>query len=139
MKRYLLDNGVLVANLKGRSGAVRLLEPWIDAQEVVTSIIVYGEAIEYFKALPGYSKNRNGLRTLLQVVTAFKLTYPIMERYTDLRRAMRPPRGSGLIGDADTLIAATALHHGLTVVTLDGDYTRVPSLSTLLLTRRDLN
>ncbi len=138
MKRYLLDNGVLVAYLKGRAGALRLIDPWLDAQEVATSIVVYGEAIEYFKGLPGYPKNRAGLRTLLQEVTPHKLTYPIMERYADLRRAMRPPRGPGLIGDADTLIAATALEHGLTVVTLDGDYTRVPGLSVLHLARSAL-
>jgi predicted nucleic acid-binding protein len=40
-----------------------------------------------------------------------------------------------MIGDIDTLIAATALVHDLTVVTLDSDYTRVPGLSVMLLMR----
>ena len=48
---------------------------------------------------------------------------------------MRPPYGPGLIGDIDTLIAATAREHRLTVVTIDGDYTRVPSLSVMHLDR----
>lgn len=138
MKRYLPDNRVLVAYLKGRPGAVRLIGPWVAAQEVATSIVAYGEAIEYFKGLPGYAKNRAGLRKLLREVTSIALTYPIMERYADLRRAMRPPHGPRPIGDADTLIAATALEHGLTVVTLDGDYTRVPGLSVMHLDRGDL-
>ena len=30
-----------------------------------------------------------------------------------------PPHGSGLIGDIDTLIAATALEHDLTIVTIN--------------------
>jgi hypothetical protein len=60
----------------------------------------------------------------------------VMDRYAHLRRLMRPPRGSGLIGDIDTLIAATALEHDLTVVTTDGDFTRIPGLSVLLLTPR---
>lgn len=34
------------------------------------------------------------------------------------------PHGLGLIGDVDTLIAATALEHWLTIVTLDGDFAR---------------
>jgi predicted nucleic acid-binding protein len=51
---------------------------------------------------------------------------------------MRPPYGSGLIGDIDTLIAATAMEHGLTVVTLDSDYVRVLGLSVMRLERRDL-
>ena len=38
------------------------------------------------------------------------------------------PYGPGLIGDIDTLIAATALHYGLTLVTTDSDFTRVPGL-----------
>jgi len=61
----------------------------------------------------------------------YDLTYSILERYADLRRAMRPPHGPGIIGDIDTLIAAAALEHGLTVVTLDGDFTCVPGLSVM--------
>jgi hypothetical protein len=47
------------------------------------------------------------LRTLLRAVTPLRITYAVMERYTDLRLQLRP-QGS-LIGDFDTLIAATAL------------------------------
>jgi predicted nucleic acid-binding protein len=43
-----------------------------------------------------------------------------------------------MIGDVDTLIAATALERNLTVVTLDQDYQRVPGLGVHLLTRADL-
>ncbi len=51
-----------------------------------------------------------------------------MERYAEIRRTLRPPHGPGLIGDIDTLIAATALERHLTVVTTDSDYERVPDL-----------
>lgn len=47
-------------------------------------------------------------------------------------------RGVGLIRDIDTLIAATALEHDLTVVTLDGDFQRVPVLKVMLLPRSAL-
>ncbi len=80
MKKYLLDNGVLVAYLKGRAGAERLIRPWVIAQEAATSLIVYGEAIEYFKGNPDYPQNRAGLRTLLREGTPYRLTYPILER-----------------------------------------------------------
>lgn len=53
-----------------------------------------------------------------------------------VRREMRPT--SGLTGDMDTLIAATALERSLTVVTIDGDFARVPGLSVLLLPRTAL-
>ena len=49
MRKYLLDNGPLVALLKARPGAERIIRPWVTAGEAATSIIVYGEAIEYFK------------------------------------------------------------------------------------------
>jgi predicted nucleic acid-binding protein len=59
-----------------------------------------------------------------------------MSIYADLRRRMRPPYGAGLIGDMDTLIAATALRKGLTVVTMDGDFERVPDLDVRIVPRR---
>src|SRR5947208_322039 len=56
------------------------------------------------------------------------VTSAIVEKHTEIRQQMRAPKGSGLIGDVDTLIAATALHRELTVVTLDSDFARVPGL-----------
>jgi PIN domain len=47
----------------------------------------------------------------------------------------RPPYGPGLIGDIDTLIAATALEYDLTLVTTDSDFVRVPGLNLILLDR----
>ena len=138
MSRYLLDTGMLTAYLRGRAGAVARVQPWIDAGEAATSIIVYGEAIEYFKSLPDYARRQMLLRALLRQIRAHDLTYAVLERYADLRRAMRPPHGPGLIGDLDTMIAATALEQQLTLVTLDSDFARVPGLSLLRLTRSDI-
>ena len=55
-------------------------------------------------------------------------------------RTLRTSTGQlvGLIGDIDTLIAATSLEHELTVITTDTDYTRVPGLSVQLLTMAQL-
>jgi predicted nucleic acid-binding protein len=58
-------------------------------------------------------------------------TLAILERYADIRLSLRRGR---LIGDIDTLIAATALEHDLTVVTSDPDFQRVPNLKVMLLT-----
>ncbi len=46
--------------------------------------------------------------------------------------------GPGTIGDVDTLIAATALVRGLTVVTTDKDFLRVPGLLVQLVDRNTL-
>ncbi len=53
--------------------------------------------------------------------------------YADLRRLLRSPYGAGLIGDIDTLIAATALERNLTVVTADRDSERIPGLQVKLI------
>ena len=53
-----------------------------------------------------------------------------MEVYADIRLRMRAPRGTGVLSDSDTLIAATALRYGLTVITANvKDFRRVPGLT----------
>jgi predicted nucleic acid-binding protein len=128
MRRYLLDTGPLGAYLQGRQPAIDLIVPWIRRGEAATSILVYGEIIEYIKSLQDYPAKYLGLRSLLGAVYPYFLTYAIMERYAEIRRTLRPPHGPGLTGDIDTLIAATALERNLTVVTTDSDYERVPGL-----------
>lgn len=111
-----------------------LITPWVAEDEVVTSILAYGEVIEYLKGLPDFPARRSQLLELLnEVVKPYFLSYEILERYADIRRQLRPPHAAGLIGDVDTLIAATALEHGLTVVTSDEDFQRVPALHVMLI------
>jgi predicted nucleic acid-binding protein len=138
MRRYLLDTGPLSALLHARPGAVTLMTGWVRNQEAATSSLVYGEVIEHILGRPNYALHQRALRGLLRGVHPYFPTFGILERYASLRRQLRPPTGPGLIGDIDTLIAATALEHNLTVVTLDGDFQRVPGLPVLLLTRREL-
>jgi predicted nucleic acid-binding protein len=80
-----------------------------------------------------FSRRHKDLKHLLSEIYPYFLTYSILERYADLRRLLRSPYGAGLIGDIDTLIAATALERNLTVVTADGDFERVPGLQVKLI------
>ena len=133
-ERLPLDTSLVAAFLRGRLGAVALISPWIASNEVATSIIVF----EYVSGFSNPSQWQAALRSLALTMPTFDLTYTIMERYAELRRAMRPPHGPGLIGDMDTLIAATAIEHDRTLVTLDGDYKRVPRLPIMLLPRMQI-
>ena len=133
MRRYLIDTGPLAAYLLGRPWAVTALDPWLDRHEAATSILVYGEVTEYLQGLPDVATRLRQFRQQLREIRPYALTYSIMERYATLRRSLR--HGPGLIGDIDTLIAATAVERGLTVVTTDRDFQRVPSLSVMLLPR----
>ena len=136
MRRYLLDSTPMAAYLNRRQAAIDLVSPWIERREVATSILVYGEVTEYIKSLADFPKRHAQLKRLLREILPYFLTYSVLERYADIRRQLRPPRGPGLIGDVDTLIAATALDRGLTVVTTDTDFQRVPGLEVQLVTFR---
>ena len=135
MRHYLLDTSPLAALLLARPAAVDLITPWMQRHEAATSILAYAEVVEYMKGRADFPTRHAHLRTLLGEVYPYFLTYRILERYADLRRSLRPPHGPGLIGDMDTLIAATALERHLTVVTIDTDFQRVPNLRVILLSR----
>lgn len=133
MRRYLLDTGPLAAYLRGRPTAVALISPWLRRHEVATSAIVYAEINEYIRGFADYPRRHGELRRLVRQIHPLALNYPVLDRYGDLRRFLRPPHGPGLIGDLDTLIAATALVRDLTLVTTDSDFRRVPGLKLSLL------
>jgi tRNA(fMet)-specific endonuclease VapC len=54
------------------------------------------------------------------------LSDPIMERFARLRAEFR--RQGTRIPDFDLVVAATALHHDLTVLTNDAHFGRVPGI-----------
>lgn len=134
MRYYLLDSPIVTGYLKGRK-VVTLVEPWVEQNQAATSLLVYGEISEYNHSFPDFARRQTDLRALLQQVYPYGLSYLILERYAELRRMLRPPQGPGLIGDIDTLIAATTLVYDLTLVTTDSDLSRVPDLRLMLLPR----
>src|SRR6266566_8120698 len=117
MKHYLLDTSLVAGYLLNRKKAIDLVSPLLKREEAATSILVYGEVIEYVKSFPHFPTHRDNLQTLLEHISPYPLTYSILERYADLRRTLRPQHKE--IGDVDTLIAATALEHDLTLLTID--------------------
>jgi|SRR5579864_4108537 len=126
MKNYLLDTSVVAGYLLNRVRAIELVSPLLEREKAATSILVYGEVVEYVKSFTAFRSYRESLEALLEQIDPLPLTYPILERYADIRRTLRPQHTE--IGDIDTLIAATALEHDLTLLTIDTDYHRVPNL-----------
>jgi len=135
MRRYLLDTGPLGAYLQGRQAVVHLVAPWLRQHEAATSLLAYAEVVEYIKGFPDFVSLHTQFRRLLRHIYPYFLTYHILERYADLRRSLSRPYAPALIGDIDTLIAATALERNLTLVTIDTDFQRVPHLRVILLSR----
>jgi predicted nucleic acid-binding protein len=138
VSRYLLDTTPMTGFLLGRPNAVALIDPWLADNAVATSILVYGEVVEYLMARADFARRYAQLRLLLGDMFPRPLTLSILDRYAEIRRSLRPPTGPGIIGDVDTLIAATALERELVIVTTDADYLRVPGLGATLLDRRTL-
>jgi tRNA(fMet)-specific endonuclease VapC len=126
MKKYLLDTSLVAGYLLARNKAVQLVRPFLTREEAATSILVYGEVAEYVKKFAPFSTYKASLEALLEQISPYPLTYAILDRYADIRRTLRPLHQD--IGDIDTLIAATAIEHNLTIVTIDRDFERVPHL-----------
>src|SRR5688572_13771216 len=62
MRQYLLDTTPLAALLNNRAVAVATLRRWLEAGELATSILVYGEVLE---SLARYAKFCGGRRAAL--------------------------------------------------------------------------
>ena len=136
MRKYLLDTPMVSAYLLSRPAALNLVTPWVQNGEAATSILVYGEVNEYIRGRADYTQLHAELLDLMKEITPFFITYPIMRRYGDVRRQLRPL--NQLIGDIDTLIASTSLERNLTLVTADGDFQRVHGLKVMVVPRPQL-
>jgi len=123
---YLVDSDYVVDWLTGRPEVVVLLAA-LPRKGLAISLITYGEIYEgiYRGRDPQSSERR--FREFLRFVNVLPLSRMIMRRFARLRGDLR--RTGELIGDADTLIAATALHHQLTLVTRNQrHFARIPAL-----------
>lgn len=122
---YLIDSDWVADYLRGRPDAVALL-PTLDGRAI--SLITFGEIYEgiYYGADP--RANELAFRSFLRGVDVLPLNRAIMRRFARIRGNLR--RRGQIIGDPDILIAATALHHGLTLVTRNiSHFQRIPGLS----------
>ncbi len=123
---YLVDTDWVVDWLAGREETVQLLST-LGREGLAISLITYGEIYEgiYFGRDP--KKSEEVFRRFLRGVVVLPLTKRILQRFARIRGELR--RKGLLIGDPDILIAATAIHHNLTLVTRNvKDFQRVPGL-----------
>jgi tRNA(fMet)-specific endonuclease VapC len=123
---YLVDSDWIIAFLGGRIDAVGLLGV-LEPQGLAISLMTLGEVYEgvYYGKDPGAAEA--GWLDLVERLEVLPLDEAVLRRFARLRGYLRQ-RGS-LIGDPDTLIAATALEHDLTLVTRNHrHFRRVPGL-----------
>lgn len=125
--RYLVDTDYVADFLKGRLGASDLLTR-LAPEGLAISLITYGEIYEgiYYGRNP--RAHESGFLTFLRGVSVLPLTRPIMRRFARIRGELRAQGQT--VGDPDLLIAATALHHDLVLISRNvKDFRRVPDLT----------
>ena len=123
---YLIDSDVLADYLQGRSYAVQLISLLAD-QKPALSVITYGEIYEgiYYAHDPQAAERL--FIQFLRGVNVLPVTKSIMKYFARVRGELR--RNGNLIGDTDILIAATAIHHDLILVTRNlRHFQRIPGL-----------
>jgi tRNA(fMet)-specific endonuclease VapC len=123
---YLVDSDVVTDWLEGRTYAVQLLAS-LEGEGLYISLITYGEVYEgiYYSRDP-YASERIFLRSLREI-EVLSLSKRIMKRFARIRGQLRAQ--GNLITDPDLLIAVTAIHHELTLVTRNTrHFQRVPGL-----------
>lgn len=112
---YLVDSDWIVDWLKGKAPAVQLLQTLASTDTLALSTITYGEVFEGIY----YGQNRAHIERIfhhfLRGTVVLPVTRRIAHQFAIIRGDLRH-RGQ-TIGDPDVLIAATALHHNLTLVT----------------------
>ena len=125
---YLIDSDILISAATGRQ----------DAQELINEATQYGAAISVISlgevyegavdGIQGEDRTKlNYLRRYLQAFPILGLEDQIMERFARIRAELRSQ--GQLIPDLDILIAASALDHGLTLVTRNvSRFQRIPGL-----------
>lgn len=111
---YLVDTDFVVDYLKGKLQVVDTLNTLVE-KGLAISIITYGEIYEgiYFGKNPKSAEK--GFLAFLRVVDILLLNRTVMKRFALIRGDLR--QKGKLIGDPDILIAATAIVHGLALLT----------------------
>ncbi len=123
---YLVDTDYVADWLKGRPEAVTLLRT-LEPKGLAISLITYGEIYDgiYYGSNP--RKQERIFRQFLQGADVLSFNKLTMQQFARIRGHLR--RTGNIISDPDILIAATALHHNLTVVTRNiRHFERVPNL-----------
>jgi predicted nucleic acid-binding protein len=111
---YLVDSDWLIDAFVGVPTAVQLLAG-LRGDGLAVSIISYGELYEGALGAPDPTTELARFRTFLARLTLVPLDDAVMEIFARTRGELR--RDGRLIPDLDLLIAATAIHHDLTLVT----------------------
>lgn len=122
--RYLLDSGVLIRHLRGRSEAVRLLRGLGKRERLAIATVTRLEI--HAGMLP---EEKYQTQKLLSRFVTYDLDADIADRAGDYIREYRAGGTSTTLSVPDAIIAATSIKHRLTLVTFNPKHFPMPGLS----------
>ena len=115
MSDYLLDTNILILCFRRTQGYLDLLD------SLARDDVLYISAMTRVEIIRGmHDREREDTFNLLNSLETIEISIDIADKAGELIRTWRI-RGI-LLGDADALIAATALHHGLALVTTNAKH-----------------
>ena len=125
MSRILLDTSGYSAFRRGHPEIVREIQ---EADEIVVTPVILGELLAGFLQGGRPAKNRSDLRTFLSSDRArvADVDPETSERYAVILDGLR--KSGTPIPTNDIWIAASAMQHGLRIVTTDEHYRKVPQV-----------
>jgi len=124
--RVLLDTSGYSAFRRAHPGVVAAVE---EAEEIVVSPVVLGELYAGFRRGSRVGENEANLRRFLATprVEVLPLCEDTAQRYALILNDLR--RCGAIIPTNDIWIAATAMEHGLHLLTTDSHYERVRQIA----------
>jgi tRNA(fMet)-specific endonuclease VapC len=129
---YLIDTDWSIQALAGREPAVGILRR-LAGQRGNVSVITAGELYEVAFRSPHPDAYIQSLRRFLAPYRLLVVDEPVIVEFARLRSELR--RRGDLIPDLDLMIAASALHHDLTLLTFnERHFRRVPDLRLYVVT-----
>ena len=121
MSDYLLDTSILILCFRKAEGYLELLDTLAKDDTLYISAMTRLEIVRGMR-----EHERKDTFNLLDSLDTIDITIEIADKAGDLIRLWR---AKGIIlGDADAIIAATALNHGLALVTTNEKHFPMPDL-----------
>jgi tRNA(fMet)-specific endonuclease VapC len=127
---YLADTSWVVEHFRGNQEVTDRLNS-LGNEVVSISIITVAELYVGAYRSSNLTRTLSAVRDFIGKVVVLDINDDICLRF-GREKAVLLNKGQP-IGDADLLIAATALHHGLTLLTRDLDFERIDDLQTVYL------
>ena len=124
--RYLIDTGWVIRHLRGRTEYTMRLAA-LASSGLAVSVVTLAELLEGVERSSDPGRARVALDAFMAGVQVLPAAEDTARAFGELSAQMRAAGNHP--GDFDVLIAATAIEHGLIVLTTDvDDFSRFPNL-----------